>query len=116
MEQSVIDGCQTFDGALLTLCSAGSISEEAALQASDSPNNLRLLLERLGGRANSGELPLRLVSSPEAQVRRQTVNLPAQKGPPGAAPGKAPHLMPAVVGTVAAPAPLSPREEPRLKR
>jgi twitching motility protein PilU len=89
MEQSAIDGCQTFDGALLLLCSAGRISEEDALQASDSPNNLRLLLERLGGgKVNPDEIPLRLVTSPETQVRRQTMKLQAQKGSPGAAPGK----------------------------
>jgi hypothetical protein len=91
MEQSTIDGCQTFDGALSLLCSAGRISEEEALQASDSPNNLRLLLERLGGgKVNPGELPLRLVTSPEGQARRQTMKLQAQKGPPAAAPGKNP--------------------------
>ena len=91
MEQSAIDGCQTFDRALLLLCSAGHISEEQALQASDSPNNLRLLLERLGGgKVNPGEIPLRLVASPETQLRRQTVKLQAAKGPPGAAPGKPP--------------------------
>jgi hypothetical protein len=96
----VIDGCQTFDGALFTLCNAGRISEEAALQGSDSPNNLRLLLERIGGgKVHPGELPLRLVTSPEAQVRRQTMTLQAQKVPPGAAA-----------------APLSTREEPRPKR
>ncbi|MEO8184678.1 MAG: PilT/PilU family type 4a pilus ATPase [Deltaproteobacteria bacterium] len=81
MEQSVSDGCQTFDGALLLLCSAGRISEEQALQASDSPNNLRLLLERLGGgRAHPGEIPLRLVTSPEAQVRPQTLKLGKPSG------------------------------------
>lgn len=92
MEQSVIDGCQTFDGALLALCRAGHISEEAALRGSDSPNNLRLLLERIGGgKAHPGEAPLRLVTSPEAQVRRQTMTLQAQKASPGAAPAKVPR-------------------------
>ena len=108
-----------FDGALYTLCSAGRISEEEALRASDSPNNLRLLLERLGGgKATPGEVPLRLVTSPEAQVRRQTMKLQAQKGPPGAAPGKASTLIPAVVtpGSLAATGPLSTRADPRPKR
>jgi len=118
MEQSVIDGCQTFDGALFTLCSTGRISEEHALQASDSPNNLRLLLERLGGKAKPGEIPLRLVTSPETQVRRQTMKLQAQEELPAAAPGKASAPMPAVAtpGTAAATAPLSTREDPRTKR
>jgi twitching motility protein PilU len=46
MEQSAIEGCQTFDSALAALFVAGRVSAEEALKAADSPNNLRLLLER----------------------------------------------------------------------
>ncbi len=46
MEQSAVDGCQTFDAALYTLCASGRITEEEAIRNSDSPNNLRLRFER----------------------------------------------------------------------
>jgi len=47
MEQSAVDGCQTFDSALYALCAAGKITAEEALRGADSANNLRLRLERL---------------------------------------------------------------------
>ena len=47
MEQSAVDGCQTFDGALYDLCAAGKIDQLAALKNADSANNIRLRLERL---------------------------------------------------------------------
>jgi twitching motility protein PilU len=85
MEQSIVEGCQTFDTALYSLCDAGRISKEEALRAADSPNNLRLRLERIaGGVAGPAEVPLRLVTNPETQVRRQTQQLQAQKQPPAA--------------------------------
>lgn len=90
MEQSTAEGCQTFDLALHALWQSGRVSEEEALRAADSPNNLRILLERSNGnKAAIGEVPLRLVTSPEAHVRRQTMKLQAQKGPaaPAAKPG-----------------------------
>jgi twitching motility protein PilU len=81
MEQSSVEGCQTFDAALHALCAAGRVSQAEALRAADSPNNLRLLLERLaGGVGDPAELPLRLVSPPETQIRRQTVKMQAQPG------------------------------------
>lgn len=87
MEQSAVEGCQTFDAALYALCAAGRLSQAEAMRAADSPNNLRLLLERLaGGSGDAGEQPLRLVASPENQIRRQTVKiqtLHAQPVPPG---------------------------------
>jgi twitching motility protein PilU len=82
MEQSAVEGCQTFDGALYTLCASGRLSQNEALRAADSPNNLRLMLERLAGGAGDGEAPLRLVASPETQIRRQTIKLPTQQAPP----------------------------------
>ncbi len=47
MEQGVNEGCQTFDSALCALVAAGRIAPAVALQAADSPNNLRLRLKRL---------------------------------------------------------------------
>ena len=47
MEQGVNEGCQTFDSALVALVAAGKIAPAVALQAADSPNNLRLRLKRL---------------------------------------------------------------------
>jgi twitching motility protein PilU len=86
MEQSIVEGCQTFDTALYSLCDAGRISKEEALRAADSPNNLRLRLERIaGGVAGPAEVPLRLVSNPETQVRRQTMQMQAQRPAPAAA-------------------------------
>ena len=93
MEQSAVEGCQTFDGALHALCAAGRVSQAEALRAADSPNNLRLILERLaGGGGDLGEMPLRLVSPPEMQIRRQTVKIQTQQG--GGAPGKSQTAMP----------------------
>jgi hypothetical protein len=82
MEQSAVEGCQTFDGALHALCAAGRVSQAEALRAADSPNNLRLMLERLSGAGEPAEVPLRLVSPPEQQIRRQTVKIQAQQGGP----------------------------------
>jgi len=82
MEQSAVEGCQTFDAALYTLCASGRLSQSEALRAADSPNNLRLMLERLAGGSGDGEAPLRLVASPETQIRRQTIKLPTQQAPP----------------------------------
>jgi len=85
MEQSAVEGCQTFDGALYTLCAAGRLSQAEALRAADSPNNLRLMLERLaGGSGDAGEQPLRLIAPPETQIRRQTMKIQTQGAPPPA--------------------------------
>ena len=70
MEQSAVDGCQTFDSALFALCAAGKITAEEALLGADSANNLRLRIERLkGGAAGPAGGPLRLVG--EAPPVRQ---------------------------------------------
>jgi twitching motility protein PilU len=47
MEQSSVEGCQTFDAALYALVASGRISEVDAMKNADSANNLRLRLERL---------------------------------------------------------------------
>lgn len=61
MEQSAIEGCQTFDAALYALHAAGKITAGAALGAADCANNLRLRLERLHGGAAPSGTALRLV-------------------------------------------------------
>ncbi len=66
MEQSTGEGCRTFDASLFELFAEGRISAEAALKASDSPNNVRLRIDRWkesGGQAASDadEPPLRLL-------------------------------------------------------
>ena len=69
MEQSAVDGCQTFDSALYHLCESGRISDADAVKNADSPNNLRLRIERLrSGMAPPGPSTLRLVG--EAPTKR----------------------------------------------
>ncbi len=46
MEQGANEGCCSFDQALFELVSMGRIDETEALKAADSPNNLRLQIER----------------------------------------------------------------------
>lgn len=66
MDQSIVEGCQTFDGALAALYAAGRVSAEEALRNADSPNNLRLRLERITRRAQMpGGTRLRLVTDPK---------------------------------------------------
>src|SRR5262244_2561766 len=48
MEQSIHEGCQTFDQALFTLYKEGLISLEEALANADSTNNLRLKIKLAG--------------------------------------------------------------------
>jgi twitching motility protein PilU len=68
MDQSAVDGCQTFDSALAALFIARRVSAEEALRAADSANNLRLRLERAqrraGAPADTGGSKLRLVTDP----------------------------------------------------
>jgi twitching motility protein PilU len=73
MEQSAGEGCQTFDGSLFDLFAAGRVSAEAALKASDSPNNVRLRIDRWkesGGHvtSDSHEPPLRLLPDSRLDV------------------------------------------------
>ena len=46
MEQGANEGCCSFDQALFELVSMGRIDETEAIKAADSPNNLRLQIER----------------------------------------------------------------------
>jgi len=64
MEQGVNEGCCTFDSALYDLILVGRIDEAEALKAADSPNNLRLMIDRYrqsSGAGALGERQLRLV-------------------------------------------------------
>jgi twitching motility protein PilU len=64
MAQGANEGCATFDGALFALVRAGRIGESEALKAADSPNNLRIQLDRhrkAAGTPVLGERQLRLV-------------------------------------------------------
>ena len=64
MEQGHGEGCQTFDSALFALVAEQRITDAEALRASDSPNNLRLRIDRHwrnGGVSSAKEPPLRLV-------------------------------------------------------
>jgi Tfp pilus assembly ATPase PilU len=75
MEQGENEGCCTFDRALFELVMVGRIDESEALRAADSPNNLRLQIEKLrrsGGGPAADEPVLRLVPAPPklAAVRR----------------------------------------------
>jgi twitching motility protein PilU len=72
MEQSNVDGCQTFDAALYALCAAGKIAAAEALRAADSPNNIRLRLERLRGAGSTPPTALRLVGeAPQQRMIRR---------------------------------------------
>jgi twitching motility protein PilU len=67
MEQNLSAGCRTFDSSLFEQVSGGEISRAEAMKAADSPNNLRLRLDRFdvsGGRSadrHDDEAPLRLL-------------------------------------------------------
>jgi twitching motility protein PilU len=63
MEQGSHEGCCTFDEALYGLVMLGRIEEAEAMRAADSPNNLRIRIDRLReiGRDGTDETQLRLV-------------------------------------------------------
>ena len=69
MEQGHGEGCQTFDGALFQLVADRRVTDAEALRAADSPNNLRLRIDRhwrSGGHLSPKEPALRLVGQPAA--------------------------------------------------
>ena len=65
MEQGANEGCCTFDSAMFDLVMVGRIDESEALKAADSPNNLRLMIDRYrqscGSTVPTGGDQLRLV-------------------------------------------------------
>jgi twitching motility protein PilU len=84
MDQGTNEGCQTFDGALFDLIMLGRIEESEALKNADSPNNLRLQIERY---RRSGpqqeEATLRLV-----QPAKLHAVAPKPAAAPAATPGR----------------------------
>ncbi len=72
MEQSAVEGCQTFDSALAALFVAGRVSAEEALKQADSPNNLRLLLDRFQRTAVPADPRSALKLAGEAAVKART--------------------------------------------
>jgi twitching motility protein PilU len=67
MAQGSNEGCVTFDGSLAELVQKGKITREEALRAADSPNDLRLRIERMmggGGSGDSNEPKLRFAIDP----------------------------------------------------
>ena len=69
MEQGVNEGCKTFDAALFDLLMVGKIEETEALKAADSPNNLRIQIDRyLKSDRAAVEPTLRLVKEPRLQA------------------------------------------------
>jgi twitching motility protein PilU len=66
MDQGVGEGCKTFDGALFDLIVAGKLDDGEALKAADSPNNLRIRIERFRNKGLEAEPPtLRLAPPPQ---------------------------------------------------
>jgi twitching motility protein PilU len=69
MEQGRSEGCQTFDMALFDLVTANKISEAEALRAADSPNNLRIRIDRFRQRGEDPDQPvLRLAAPPKLKA------------------------------------------------
>ena len=53
MEQGTHEGCQTFDSALCDLVAERRVAPQVALTAADSPNNLRIRLQRMARTAQA---------------------------------------------------------------
>jgi twitching motility protein PilU len=81
MEQGTNEGCCSFDQALFDLVTLGRIDETEAVKAADSPNNLRLQIERYrrNGVAPSEESQLRLVQPSKPVVRPSPVQAALQR-------------------------------------
>jgi twitching motility protein PilU len=64
MEQGQGEGCKTFDGALFDLVVADKIAEAEALRAADSPNNLRIRIDRFRQRGEDPDQPVLRLAAP----------------------------------------------------
>jgi twitching motility protein PilU len=64
MEQGHGEGCKTFDSALFELVTAGKISEAEALRGADSPNNLRIRIDRFRQRGEDPDQPVLKLAAP----------------------------------------------------
>jgi twitching motility protein PilU len=82
MEQGYGEGCKTFDTALFELCTTGKISDAEALRAADSPNNLRIRIDRFRQRGEDPDQPVLRLATPPAKLKPVA---PAPK-PPAQAP------------------------------
>ena len=77
MEQSIHEGCQTFDQALFTLYKNGSITIEEALANADSANNLRLKIKLAGLKLDQEVEP---TPTPSLVEKSQKIELPKTAG------------------------------------
>ena len=73
MEQSIQEGCKTFDQALFNLYKNGSISLEETLANADSTNNLRLKIKLAGLKSDQDVEP---APAPSLIEKSQKVELP----------------------------------------
>ena len=64
MEQGHGEGCKTFDTALFDLVVADKISDAEALRAADSPNNLRIRIDRFRQRGEDPDQPALRLAAP----------------------------------------------------
>lgn len=69
MRQSMVEGCRTFDSSLLELFVEGRITQADAVRVADSPNNLRLDIERHLGNRTNNDAPLQLLNVPPVPKR-----------------------------------------------
>jgi hypothetical protein len=86
MDQGLGEGCKTFDAALFDLVATKTISDAEALRAADSPNNLRIRLDRFRNHGGEAETTLRLVAPPPRQksipISQPSPIRPATGSPP----------------------------------
>jgi twitching motility protein PilU len=78
MEQGGNEGCATFDMALFDLYTQGRIAEDEALRTADSPNNLRMKIDRFNATGETIERKEELRLVPLGPIKRE-----AQRVPPG---------------------------------
>jgi twitching motility protein PilU len=87
MEQGMGEGCKTFDGALFDLILAGKLEDAEALRAADSPNNLRIRIERFRNKGMEAEQPtLRLAPQPQKLKPVAPATAPASSRATGSTP------------------------------
>ncbi len=75
MEQSVQEGCQTFDQALFTLYKNGVINFDNALAAADSANNLRLKIKLAGLKGDEETVRVQPPENSQNQTDNRLTNL-----------------------------------------
>jgi twitching motility protein PilU len=84
MEQGYGEGCKTFDTALFELCTSGKIDDAEALRAADSPNNLRIRIDRFRQRGEDPDQPvLRLAPPPAPKLKPVAAPAPKPAQSPG---------------------------------